>query len=365
MQIKDISNYLEEIAPLSHQESYDNAGLIVGNPNDKVSGVLITLDVTEAVVQEAIDNDLNLIIAHHPIVFGGLKKFNGKNYVERTVIKAIKNDVGIYAAHTNLDAVIQNGVNSKIAEKLGLKNTKILAPLKEQLNKVVVFVPNKNVTEVRSAMFTAGAGKIGNYDSCSYNSLGEGTFKAGADTNPHVGEINKLHSEAETRVETVVPKHLLAKVIAAMIQAHPYEEVAYDVYELKNQWNQVGSGMVGTLDQAEEAISFLKRVKEIFACGAIKYTDICKKEIKKVAICGGAGSFLLKDAIRAKADVFISGDFKYHQFFDAEEKIIIADIGHFESEQFTKELFYELLTRKFSNFAVRLTKVNTNPIKYL
>ncbi|MBI9068628.1 MAG: Nif3-like dinuclear metal center hexameric protein [Salinivirgaceae bacterium] len=365
MIISDITNYIEEIAPLPFQESYDNAGLIVGNKNSEITGVLITLDVTEDVVQDAINQNLNLIIAHHPIVFSGLKKINGNNYVERTVIKAIKNDIAIYAAHTNIDSVLYNGVNSKICEKLGLEKTKILAPSKENLNKVVVFVPHKNADEVRKAMLDADAGKIGNYDSCTFNLQGHGTFKAGENASPHIGEINKVHTEPETRIETVVPNHLLNKVISAMIKAHPYEEVAHDIYDLKNTWSQVGAGMIGELPEAIETMEFLKNLKKTFNCDFIRHTQLTSDKIKKVAVCGGAGSFLLKDAIRAKADIFITGDFKYHQFFDAENHIIIADIGHFESEQYTKELFFELLTRKFSNFAIRLTKVNTNPIKYL
>lgn len=365
MKISDITNYIEQVAPPSFQESYDNSGLIVGSYQQEVTGVLITLDVTEEVVEEAVERGDNLIICHHPIVFAGLKRFNGNNYVERTVIKAIQNNVAIYAAHTNLDNVLHQGVNTMISKKLGLENTRILAPVKGKLMKLVVFVPENDAEKVRTAMFEAGAGKIGEYDSCSYNLSGKGTFRAGENTDPFVGNKGELHTEPETRVETVVPGYLQGKVVAAMTKAHPYEEVAYDIYELKNSWNQVGAGMVGNLPSGIEEEEFLKRVKSIFNCGVIRHTELLNKPIKKVALCGGAGSFLLKDAIKAKADVFITGDFKYHQFFDAEKRIVIADIGHFESEQFTKELFYELLIGKFSNFAVHLTKVNTNPIKYL
>lgn len=365
MKIADIVNYFEEIAPGSFQESYDNAGLIVGEYSAEVTGVLITLDVTEEVIQEAIDEGLNLIVAHHPIVFSGLKRFNGNNYVERSVMLAIKNDIAIYAAHTNIDSVINNGVNSIICEKLKLTNTQILAPVKGKLSKLAFFVPVVNASEVRQAIFKAGAGVIGNYNSCSFNTIGKGTFNPDINANPFVGKVGSLNEEEEVRVETIVPKHLLGKVIAAMLKAHPYEEVAYDVYSLENKWNQVGAGMIGELDEPLDEMLFLKEVKEVFNVGALKYTELRNKKIKKVAVCGGAGSFLLNDAIRSGADIFITGDFKYHQFFDAEGRIIIADIGHFESEQFTKELFYELLTRKFSNFAVRFTKINTNPIKYL
>ena len=365
MYIKDIVDYFEDIAPSSFQESYDNAGLIVGNTNDSVSGILVTLDVTEEVVQEAIDLGVNMIVAHHPIVFLGLKRFNGSNYVERTVIKAIKNDIAIFAVHTNLDSVIYNGVNTKICNKIGLVNTQILKPSKNRLHKFVVFVPTNSTESVREAIFKAGAGVIGNYDSCSFNLTGTGTFKAGEDAKPFVGKLNTFHEESEIRIETVVPSHLTKKVINAMVLAHPYEEPAYDIYPIENEWKQVGEGMIGELPVAVDELDFLKSVKEIFNAGSIRYTQLKNKKIKKVAVCGGAGSFLLKDAIRSKADVFITGDFKYHQFFDAENRIVIADIGHFESEQFTKELFYDLLTRKFPNFATYFTKVNTNPIKYL
>ncbi len=365
MKIADVVSYLEEIAPLSLQESYDNAGLIVGNPNTEINSVLLSVDVTESVVEEALQLGANLIISHHPIVFSGLKRFNGNNYIERVVIKAIKNDIAIYAAHTNLDSLLQKGVNSKICEKLGLVNTKILSPSKGKLNKLVVFVPVNNAKQVRDAMFDAGAGNIGNYDSCSFNANGKGSFKATADANPYVGEKNKLHFEEEIRIETVVPKHLLGKVISAMIKVHPYEEVAYDVYSLNNVWNEVGAGMVGELVEPINELDFLRFVKERFNCEVIKYTQLLNRKVKKIAVCGGAGSFLLNDAIRSKADVFITGDFKYHQYLDAENRIVIADIGHYESEQFTKELFYELLMGKFSTFAIHLTNVNTNPIKYL
>ncbi len=365
MKVSDITNYLESIAPAALQESYDNAGLIIGNYNSEITGVLISLDITEEIIDEAIERNLNMIISHHPIVFSGIKRFNGNNYVERCVIKAIKNNIAIYSAHTNIDAVIQNGVNTKIGEKIGLKNTRILSPVKGVLNKIAVFVPQKNAEQVRTAMFNAGAGKIGNYDSCSFNIDGKGTFKGNEATNPHAGKKGELHTEQEVKIETIVPSYLTNKVVSSMINAHPYEEVAYDVYKIENEWTEAGSGMIGELEKPEDAMVFLNRIKEIFGCGCIKYTEATGKTIQKVALCGGSGSFLLNNAKREKADIFITGDFKYHQFFDADNQIIIADIGHYESEQYTKELFYELLTKKFSNFAVCLTNISTNPIKYL
>ncbi len=363
MKIKDITRFFENLAPLPLQESYDNAGLIVGDPNMEIDSALITLDVTEEVVDETIEKKAGLIIAHHPIVFSGLKKITGKNYVERTLLKAIKNDIAIYAAHTNLDS-IEGGVNGKICEKLGLINCRILQPSGGLLKKLVTFIPVDHAEKVREAVFSAGAGHIGNYDSCSFNAHGQGTFRGSETTNPYVGKKGEQHYENEIRFETIFPSYLQGKIISSLVQAHPYEEVAYDIYPLDNKFNKVGMGMIGELPEEKEEKEFLTQLKETFRTGTIKHTALRNEKVKKIAVCGGAGSFLLNQAIAAGADFFVSGDFKYHQFFDAENKIVIADIGHFESEQFTKELFYELLTKNFPKFAVRLSEVNTNPVFY-
>lgn len=362
--IKDICNLIESIAPLSLQEGYDNAGLIVGEPGTKISGILLCLDSTEAVVDEAIKLKCNLIIAHHPIIFSGLKKLNGKNYVERTIIKAIKNNIAIYAAHTNLDNVT-GGVNFKIAEKLGLINCRILSPKTSLLKKLIAFCPTDKADEVRTAIFNAGAGNIGNYDQCSFNSEGTGTFRAGDNTNPFVGKKGKLHQEKELKIEAIYPTYNESDIISALLKAHPYEEVAYDIIPLSNQHNRIGSGIIAELKKEVGEIQFLKQVKKTLNSGCIKHTQLLGKPVKKVAICGGSGSFLLKNAIQAGADVFISSDFKYHDFFDAEGKILIADVGHFETEQFTGEIFYSAIREKFPKFAVRFSKINTNPINYL
>ena len=361
--LKEITQYLESLAPLALQESYDNAGLILGSSDTEVSSVLITLDVTEDVVDEAIEKGAQLIVAHHPIVFSGLKKITGKNFVERSLLKAIKNDIAIYAAHTNLDSVT-GGVNSKICEKIGLADCRILQPAASQLKKLITFIPAEHAEKVREAVFSAGAGNIGNYDSCGYNTEGLGSFRGNESTNPFVGEKGKLHFEKEIRFETIFTGFLQHKIINALLEAHPYEEVAYDIYPLENNYEKAGMGMIGTLPNEMAEEDFLRHLKNTFKTGVIKHTRLKGTPVKKVAVCGGAGSFLLQQAVAAKADVFVSGDFKYHQFFDAENKIVIADIGHFESEQFTKELFYELLTKKFPKFAVRLSEVNTNPVFY-
>lgn len=364
MRIRDIVSSIEQIAPMSYQESYDNSGLIVGDYNQEVSGVVICLDVIESVVEEAIQLGANMIIAHHPIVFKGLKRFNGNNYVERTVMLAIKNDIAIYAAHTNIDSV-RGGVSEKICDLIGLKNKKILSPVSEDLKKLVTFVPVDHADKVREALFIAGAGNIGNYDACSYTTEGIGTFRGGEDAKPFVGEKGEVHQEIEVRFETIFPKHLKGKIIGALLDHHPYEEVAYDIYALENNNSQAGLGMIGELETPENSVDFLKRIKEIFRSGCVRHTEIVKKEVKKVAVCGGSGSFLLHKAMSAKADIFVTGDFKYHEFFDAEGKLIIADIGHYESEQFTRDIFYEIVTKKFPNFAVHISEINSNPINYL
>ncbi len=361
--LKEITNFFENIAPLSLQESYDNAGLIVGDKNAEISSILVTLDVTEEIIDEAIEKKAELIVAHHPIIFSGLKKITGKNYVERTIIKAIKNDIAIYAAHTNLDS-ITGGVNSKICKKLQLGKCRILQPASGQLKKLVTFIPAEYSDKVREAIFNAGAGNVGNYDSCGFAIEGEGTFTGNENSNPFVGKKGETHTEKEVRFETIFPAYLQGKVIQALLNSHPYEEVAYDIYSLDNKFNKVGMGMIGSFAVPKSEKEFLVQLKTTFNTGVIKHTALKNRKVKKVAVCGGSGSFLLKQAIAAGADFFVSGDFKYHEFFDAENKIIIADIGHFESEQFTKELFYELLTKKFPKFALHLSEVNTNPVFY-
>ena len=367
MKLKEITNCIESVAPLAFQESYDNSGLLIGNENSEINGVLICIDCTEEIIDEAIRKKCNLVLAHHPIIFEGLKKITGKNYIQRTILKAIKNDIAIYAAHTNLDN-LANGVNKKIADKIGLINTKILSPKNNFLRKLVTFCPTEHADKVRNALFSAGAGTIGNYEMCSFNATGFGTFKGNKAAQPFVGKKGQLHAENEVKIESIFPFYLEEKIISKLIETHPYEEVAYDIYALENKFLTVGSGMIGELPKKEKVMSFLSRIKKTMQTDCIRYTKFSKekeKDIKTVAICGGSGSFLLSDAIAAKADIFITADFKYHQFFDAENSLIIADIGHYESEQFTKELFYDILIEKFPKFALHLSKTNTNPINYL
>lgn len=364
MKLYDIINHLESIAPLNLQEDYDNSGLIVGDKNKEVNEALICLDCTEDVVDEAIKHKCELIIAHHPIVFDGLKKITGSNYIERTLLKAIKNDIAIYAIHTNLDNVI-SGVNGAIAKKIGLSDLKILRPKSSVIKKLSVYCPLNAEQKIKEKLWDAGAGNIGNYSECSFKSEGTGTFKGNNSSTPTVGEKNIRHSEDELKIEMIFPSYLEGKIISAMLEAHPYEEVSYEIFTLENKNQNIGSGIYGLLPKPIDSTEFLKFVKRIMKTDCIRHTELCKDSIRKVAICGGSGSFLLDDAKKIGADIFISSDFKYHQFFDADKEIIIADIGHYESEQYTKELISDILKKKFTKFATRLSSVNTNPINYL
>lgn len=364
MNVKSICELIEEVAPLALQESYDNAGLLVGDSQMEVTSVLVCIDITEEVIAESIQKKCNLIISHHPLIFSGLKRLTGQNEVQRCVSKAIKNDIAIYAAHTNLDNVLQ-GVSGKMAEKIGLKNIRILQPKQNSLLKLVTYVPRIHSFGVRQALFEAGAGQIGNYNSCSFNAEGVGTFKANEKAKPFVGNIDELHSEPEIKIEVILPDYLKYPVLDALLKIHPYEEPAYDFILLQNAWNQVGAGIIGELEEAEDELTFLNRIKTIFNQPAIRYTRLLGKKIQHVALCGGSGSSFLSDAISANADVYISGDFKYHDFFEAQNRILIADIGHFESEQFTKDIFYEIIKKKIPTFAVQISDSKTNPINYL
>lgn len=365
MKIKDVIRALEMFAPLPLQDGFDNAGLQVGLTDAEIAGALLCLDVTEAVVDEAIASGCNLIVSHHPLIFKGYKSLTGRDYVERCVMKAIRHDLVIYSMHTNMDNAIR-GVNHKMGEKLGLTRMRILDPKSEMLVKLVTFVPTAQADAVREALFAAGCGCIGHYDSCSYNLNGTGTFRAGEDTHPFCGTRGELHREPEVRIETILPAHLKNAVERALIEAHPYEEPAFDFYPLRNEWQQAGSGMIGELPVPETELDFLARVKETFHTGCVLHSrPTGNRLIRKVALCGGAGAFLLPKAVAAGADVFITGEVKYHDYFFYENSLLVAAIGHYESEQYTKEIFYSIIKEAFPALPVRMTEVDTNPVNYL
>ncbi|MEZ5045424.1 MAG: Nif3-like dinuclear metal center hexameric protein [Chitinophagaceae bacterium] len=361
--LHDILKHLEHRAPLAYQESYDNSGLLIGSKDMLIKAAMLCLDCTEAVIDEAIQKKCNLILSHHPLIFSGIKKINGTNEVERTIIKAIKHDIAIVAMHTNLDNVI-NGVNAKIASKLNLKQTQILQATASTHKKLITFVPSTHIEQVKKALFQAGAGHIGNYSECGFESQGLGSYKPLEGSSPFKGSKNKIHHEEEIKFETIYPTYLELSILKALQSSHPYEEVAYDLISLSNQQPTLGAGMIGYLQKPMDVKTFLAFVKKSLKTNTIKYTKSAIKQIEKIAICGGSGSFLIQQALKQDADAFISADFKYHQFFESEQKLMILDIGHYESEQFTQEIFYELLSEKFPNFAIHFTQVNTNPINY-
>lgn len=363
MIIKEIIDIIEHWAPPAYQESYDNSGLLTGNPQMSIERALISLDCTEEVIDEAIRENCQLIIAHHPIIFSGLKKLTGRNYVERTIIKAIKNDIAIYAIHTNLDNV-SSGVNHMMAEKLGLKNGRVLSPKKNILKKLVTYIPIDHYEKVRMDIFEAGAGHTGNYSHCGFSVSGIGSFEGNEHSNPSLGKPNELMHVEEQRFETIYPDYLEAKVISSLKKNHPYEEVAYDIYAIENEHALVGSGLIGELENEMELADFLNQVKSQFHLKSLKYTPLSRK-VKRVALCGGSGSFLRFQAASSGADVYLSSDFKYHEWFDAEGHLSYVDIGHYESEQFTKELIFNYLRKKALSLQSQISKVNTNPVNYL
>lgn len=363
MKLKELTAYLESFAPLELQEPYDNSGLLVGDPNQEILQALISLDCTEDVVDEAIRTGCDVIISHHPIIFKGLRRLTGSTSVERVVMKAIRHGIALYAIHTNLDNVI-GGVNARIADRLGLQKRAVLSPKAGLLEKMIAFVPRSHVESVRQALFDAGAGKIGDYDQCSFNAAGYSTFRGLEGSDPFVGEVGEQHREEETRMEIIYPQYLHRKIQIALLESHPYEEPAFDRIAVKNDCFEAGAGMIGMLEKPMDELEFMAHLKHALRVSVIRHTEFLNKPIERVAVCGGSGGFLLKDAVRSGADVFITADFKYHEFFDADGQVLIADVGHFESEQFTSELLLEIIQKKFTTFAVRLTGINTNPINY-
>lgn len=363
MIVQDVINQLEELAPTTYAEDFDNVGLLIGDKNMDVQGILVTLDTLEAVVDEAIEENCNLIVSFHPIIFKGLKKLTGKTYVERVVQKSIKHDIAIYAIHTALDNALQ-GVNDMICNRLELKNKRILIPQAATIKKLTTYVPKPEAESLRTALFDAGAGSIGNYDSCSFNNEGYGTYRGNENSTPTRGEQGSLHTEEETQISVTFPKHLESKILQTLFKAHSYEEVAYEVLTLENRNQNIGMGMVGELSTEMDAEAFLSHLKNKMHTPCIRHSIFPEKPIKKVAVLGGSGSFAIQAAKASGADAFITADLKYHDFFSAENKILLADIGHYESEQFTKNLLVAYLTKKITNFAIILSKTNTNPVKY-
>lgn len=364
MKIADCIAVLEEMAPLAYAEDFDNVGLLVGDASAEATGILVCHDALEEVIEEAISKSCNLVVCFHPILFSGLKKITGKNYVERAVVKAIRNDIAIYAVHTALDNH-KDGVNKIFCDVLGLKNTKVLVPKKDLIRKLVTYTVPENAETVRGALFAAGAGNIGNYSECSFSSEGTGSYKGNEDSEPVVGTKGELTKTTEVKIEVTFEKHLESRILKALFSSHIYEEVAYEIHETKNAHQHIGLGMVGELEHPMEESEFLYFVKSKLECGGIRHSSFLKRQIMKVAVLSGSGSFAIRNAIAAGADAFLTADLKYHQFYEAEGKLLLADIGHFESERYTKNHIVDFLTEKIPTFAIILSEVNTNPVKYL
>ncbi|MDN3677731.1 Nif3-like dinuclear metal center hexameric protein [Flavobacterium paronense] len=364
MKIKEILSILEEMAPLAYAEDFDNVGLLVGNQENDATGILVCHDALETVIEEAITKKCNLVVCFHPIIFSGIKKITGKNYVERSVLKAIKNDIAIYAVHTALDNH-KNGVNKIFSDALGLINTKILIPKQNFIQKLITYTIPENVEELRNALFDAGAGKIGNYEDCSFNSKGIGTYMGNEDSNPQLGERFEFVETPEIKIEVTFEKQLQSNILKALFKNHVYEEVAYEIYDLQNTHQNIGLGMIGELEKPMNEDHFFAFVKDKMQCGGIRHSILRGKPIQKVAVLGGSGSFAIKIAIQANADVFLTSDLKYHNFYEAENQLVLADIGHFESERFTKNYIVDFLKKKIPNFAIIFSEENTNPVKYL
>jgi dinuclear metal center YbgI/SA1388 family protein len=364
MKIKEILSVLEEMAPLSYAEDFDNVGLLVGDANNVATGVLVCHDALETVIDEAIEKQCNLVVCFHPILFSGIKKITGKNYVERSILKAIKNDIAIYAVHTALDNH-QAGVNKIFCDALGLVNTKVLVPKQNFIQKLVTYTIPENVEKLRNALFDAGAGKIGNYEDCSFNSKGIGSYMGNENSNPEIGERFEFVEAEEIKIEVTFEKYLQPKILKALFSNHVYEEVAYEIYNLENVHQNIGLGMIGELTEEMSELDFLKMVKDKMDCGGIRHTQFLGKPVKKVAVLGGSGSYAIKNAIAAGVDAYLTSDLKYHNFYEAENEILLADIGHFESERYTKNYIVDYLTKKIPNFAIVLSQINTNPVKYL
>lgn len=363
MTIQYAINRLEELAPLAYAEEYDNVGLLCGDATRELSGILVAHDALESVIEEAIANHCNLVVCFHPIVFSGIKKFRPDNYVNRALIKAIRHDIAIFALHTAFDNH-REGVNKILCDALGLKNPKILVPRKSFIRKLITFAPTTSADEVREALFAAGAGNIGNYDRCSFNSPGTGTFRGNECSDPVIGEIGKDEAVSETKIEVTFEKHKQSALLRALFKAHPYEEVAYEIYALENLHQHIGLGMIGELEHDLDENAFLSHVKSRLECGGIRHSALLGKPVRKVAVLGGSGSFAIADAIKAGADAFVTADLKYHQFYEAEGRLLLLDVGHYESERFTKNRIVEFLIEKIPNFAIILSKQNTNPVKY-
>lgn len=349
MKLSQITKAFEERIPLSLQEPWDQCGLSLGHPAADVKSVLFSFDLTPKAIEHAKKNKQNLIVTHHPFQLKGQAQIRFDSYTGQMIAECAKHNIAVYCSHTNHDAS-RDSLNFHYLKKLGVKDATALKANVQKLYKLVVFVPHKEVDAVMNALFAADAGKIGAYGECSFRSEGQGTFKGDDSTNPNYGQKGIRETVAEQKIETIVPQHLLAKVIQKMIKAHPYEEVAYDVYALENQSFYTGIGAIGTLPKALSKKELTLALQKLFKLKTLRFIDGGHKTFKRVAICTGSGTSLMKDALKQKADVFLTGDIKYHQATEAQvKKLSMVDLGHFHSEidsmKVLKNIFSELFNK--------------------
>lgn len=364
MKILDVIKYLDQLIPAGYQESYDNCGLQVGDTSAEITGALISLDLTEAVVDEAVETRSNLIVTHHPFIFGGLKHIDADSPAGRIIYKLIRNGIAVYSAHTSLDK-LSNGVSAQLAKRLGLCNLRILAPDSDSLKQLVVYCPKEQSQQLKDALYAAGAGNIGNYRHCSYSVNGTGTFEPLQGANPFVGTVGSETYTSEERIEMVYPKAFENKIVSALKANHPYETPAYSLIPLSNANPDVGLGIVGELPEDVEIETFIETVKQTVGIPVVRHSELCRKKVRTVALCGGAGAEFIGTAVAQNADIYLTSDIKYHDFQKATGHIVLADIGHYESEQFAKEFFYDKLSEKFRIFAIRIAKTETNFVGYM
>lgn len=354
---------IEQWAPFSWQESYDNAGLILGDPDRNVTEALVCFDVTPEVVDEAVRIGAGLIVSHHPAIFKGIKRINPASRLGYMIKQSLCHDIAWCALHTNLDNTL-NGVNSYLCEQLGLKDVQPLAPLQDIYGKLQVYVPEAYAEKLRQALAEAGCGAGARYDACSYSSRGEGRFRAGSQAHPFSGQIGELHCEAECKIECLYPLHKTRQVLDVLRTNHPYEEPAFDLLPLRNEATGQGAGAIGNLQESMQETELLDKLKELTGTHCIRHSGFRGRKIRRIALCGGSGGSFIGNACARQADAYITGDLKYHDFADAGSGTWLVDIGHFESEKFAMELIFRFIRKNFPNFAVSISEQARNPVSF-
>lgn len=361
--LKTLLAGLEQWVPFVWQENYDNAGLILGDPNQQIRKALVCFDVTPEVVDEAVRNEADLILSHHPAIFKGIKRINPASRLGYMLKQSLCHDIAWCALHTNLDNTL-SGVNSWLCEHLGLQEVRPLVPLQGIYGKLQVYVPEAYAEKLRQALAEAGCGAGTKYDTCSYTSRGEGRFRAGSQAHPFTGRIGELHCEAECKIECLYPLHKTRQVLDVLRTNHPYEEPAFDLLPLQNEAVEQGAGAIGILPETMQERELLDKLKELTGVHCIRHSGFQGRRIKKIALCGGSGGSFIANACGQKADVYITGDLKYHDFTDTEPGTWLVDIGHFESEKFAMELIFRFIRKNFPNFAVSISEQAKNPVSF-